>query len=132
MDKLRSLFLGSWLLLVLALATGCASTDKQLVTGSALPKLVVVVLVDGLPQEQLTRNHDLFASNGFRRLMDNGAWFYDAHQAHAFTVTAIGHASAFTGAHPYQTGIIGNEWRTRDGKYVYNTADPDHKYLDGT
>jgi hypothetical protein len=37
-----------------------------------------------------------------------------------------------TGAHPYQTGIIGNEWRTRDGKQVYNTADAAHRYLDGS
>ncbi|MFO1314439.1 MAG: alkaline phosphatase family protein [Burkholderiales bacterium] len=132
MDKLQSLIRWSWLLAALALAAGCASTDKPPATAAALPKLVVVVLVDGLPQEQLTRNHDLFVPNGFRRLMDNGAWFYDAHQAHAFTVTAIGHTSVLTGAHPYQTGIIGNEWRTRDGKYIYNTADPDHKYLDGT
>lgn len=100
--------------------------------GVAPPKLVVVVMVDGLPQEQLLKNYDLFAPNGLRRLMDKGAWFSDTHQAHAFTVTAVGHATILSGAYPYQTGIIGNDWKTRDGKFIYNTADPAHKYLDGT
>lgn len=114
---------------------GCAGLESPTAApaaASALPRLVVVVVIDGLPQEQLQRNRDLFVAGGFRRLLDGGAWFADAHQAHAFTVTAVGHASVLTGAHPYQTGIIGNEWRTRDGKYVYNTADPEHRYLDGT
>lgn len=118
--------------LLLLLGLGGAHAATAVPGGIAPPKLVVVVVIDGLPQEQLTRNHDLFVPNGFRRLMDRGAWFSDAHQAHAFTVTAVGHASVMTGAHPYQTGIIGNEWRTRDGKYIYNTADPTHRYLDGT
>ena len=100
--------------------------------GVAPPKLVVVVVIDGLPQEQLQKSYDLLVPNGFRRLMDKGAWFSDAHQAHAFTVTAVGHAAILSGAYPYQTGIIGNDWKTRDGKYVYNTADSAHKYLDGT
>ena len=100
--------------------------------GAPPPKLVVLVVIDGLPQEQLLKNYDLLVPNGFRRLMDKGAWFSDAHQAHAFTVTAVGHAAILSGAYPYQTGIIGNDWKTRDGKYIYNTADAAHKYLDGT
>jgi hypothetical protein len=96
------------------------------------PKLILVVVIDGLPMEQLYKHHDLFVPNGFRRLMDRGAVFTDAHQGHAFTLTAPGHAAVSTGAFPYQHGIIGNEWRDRAGKYVYNTQDPAHKYLDGT
>lgn len=129
---MRPILRSLWILLVLAACAAVPSIDATVPGGTPLPKLVLVVLVDGLPQEQLTRNHDLLGPNGLRRLMDRGAWFSDAHQAHAFTVTAVGHASVFTGAHPYQTGIIGNEWRTRDGRQVYNTADPAHRYLDGT
>ena len=117
----------------LALSTASAQTQRADVAGGvAPPKLVVVVVIDGLPQEQLLKSYDLLVPNGFRRLMDRGAWFSDAHQAHAFTVTAVGHTSILSGAYPYQTGIIGNDWKTRDGKYVYNTADSAHKYLDGT
>ncbi len=98
----------------------------------APPKLVVVVVVDGLPQEQLLKNYDLFAPGGFRRLMDKGAWFSDAHQAHSLTVTAVGHAAILSGAYPYQHGIIGNEWRDRDGKLMYCVGDEAHHYLDGS
>ena len=126
-----------WLRNWACLATACIAVVQSaqavdLPRGAAPPKLVLVVVIDGLPQEQLLKNYDLLVPNGFRRLMDKGAWFSDAHQAHAFTVTAVGHAAILSGAYPYQTGIIGNDWKSRDGKYVYNTADAAHKYLDGT
>lgn len=101
-------------------------------SGITPPKLVLVVVVDGLPQEQLLKNYDLFVPNGFKRLMDRGARFTDAHQAHAVTVTAVGHAAVLTGAYPYQHGIIGNDWRDREGKYIYCVGDENHKYLDGS
>lgn len=107
-------------------------TAQSIPGGISPPKLVVVVVVDGLPQEQLLKNYDLFVQNGFRRLMDRGAWFSDAHQGHAFTVTAVGHAAVLTGAYPYQHGIIGNEWYDRNGKYMYCVGDEAHKYLDGS
>ena len=113
-------------------APACAASSIDVPGGIAPPKLVLVVVVDGLPQEQLLKNYDLFTANGFRRLMDHGAWFRDAHQGHAFTVTAVGHAAILTGAYPYQHGIIANEWRDRDGKYVYCVQDERHKYLDGS
>ena len=101
-------------------------------SGIVPPKLVLVVIVDGLPQEQLLKNYDLFVPDGFRRLMDHGARFTDAHQGHAFTVTAVGHAAVLTGAYPYQHGIIANEWRDRDGKSMYCVQDERYKYLDGS
>ena len=117
----------------LALGTAAAQAQRANVAGGiAPPKLLLVVVIDGLPQEQLLKSYDLLVPNGFRRLMDKGAWFSDAHQAHAFTVTAVGHAAILSGAYPYQTGIIANDWKSRDGKFIYNTADAAHKYLDGT
>ncbi len=120
------------------LATTCGALTPRdaktpgFASGIAPPKLVLVVIVDGLPQEQLLKNYDLFLPNGFRRLMDQGARFTDAHQGHAFTVTAVGHAAVLTGAYPYQHGIIGNEWRDRNGKTMYCVQDEKHKYLDGS
>ena len=133
--KFSKLFIRLTAILAGGLAVGAASAQTQradVAGGIAPPKLVVVVVIDGLPQEQLLKSYDLLVPNGFRRLMDKGAWFSDAHQAHAFTVTAVGHASILSGAYPYQTGIIANDWKSRDGKFIYNTADAAHKYLDGT
>lgn len=96
----------------------------------AQPKLVVVMAVDGLPQEQLLRYRGQFSDGGFRRLLTQGAMFADAHQAHGTTVTAVGHAAILTGAYPYQHGIVGNNWIDRaSGKSVYCTEDRRHQYL---
>jgi predicted AlkP superfamily pyrophosphatase or phosphodiesterase len=94
------------------------------------PKLVVVMVVDGLPQEQLQRYRNQFGQGGFRRLLDQGAWYGNAHQAHGVTVTAVGHAAILTGAYPSQHGIINNGWiDPRTLASVYCTEDPAHSYL---
>ena len=60
----------------LALGTASAQAQRANVAGGIVPpKLVVVVVIDGLPQEQLLKSYDLLVPNGFRRLMDKGAWF---------------------------------------------------------
>ncbi|GGY32454.1 alkaline phosphatase family protein [Pseudoduganella albidiflava] len=94
------------------------------------PKLVVVMAVDGLPQEQLVRYREQFGKGGFRRLLDGGAWFSDAHQAHGTTVTAVGHAAILTGAYPNQHGIVSNYWIDRaTGQQIYCTEDRNHHYI---
>jgi predicted AlkP superfamily pyrophosphatase or phosphodiesterase len=97
---------------------------------AASPRLVVVMAVDGLPQEQLVRYRAQFGQGGFRRLLEQGAWFSDAHQAHGTTVTAVGHAAILTGAYPYQHGIVANNWIDRaTGQQVYCTEDRAHHYI---
>lgn len=96
----------------------------------AAPKLVVVLVVDGLPNEQLQRYRDQFGQGGLRRLMDQGATFSNAHQAHGITVTAVGHAAILSGAYPYQHGIIGNNWIDPVTKQsVYCTEDAAYTYI---
>jgi len=47
------------------------------------PKLVVVIVVDGLPQEQVLKYRDQYGAGGFNLLLQRGAWFGNAHHAHA-------------------------------------------------
>ncbi|MYM72430.1 sulfatase-like hydrolase/transferase [Duganella sp. FT134W] len=99
-------------------------------TASTLPKLVVVLVVDGLPNEQVQRYRDQFGQGGLRRMLDQGASFSDAHQAHGVTVTAIGHSAVLTGAYPYVHGIIGNNWIDPvTKKSVYCTEDTNYTYI---
>lgn len=94
------------------------------------PKLVVVLVVDGLPQEQVSRYRSQFGQGGLRRLLDDGASFSSAHQAHGVTYTAVGHAAILTGAYPNHHGIIANEWLdAKTGAEVYCTDDINHRYL---
>jgi len=113
------------LFVALALA-GCAGIEHQ----PPVPRLVVLLVVDGLPQRQVLAYRDQLAPDGFARFLDRGAWFSQAHMNDAYTVTAAGHAAMLTGAYPERTGIIGNDWRDREtGAPVYNTSDAAERYI---
>ena len=111
-------------------AVGCAVPTTTTTVGPARPKLVVLLVVDGLPQRQVVDYREQLAPDGLARFLDRGAWFADAHHAHAFTVTAPSHAVMLTGAYPHRTGIIGNEWRNpATGEVEYCAADAAHAYI---
>src|SRR4051812_23692724 len=113
---------------VLGLLTSCATAELPY---AGKPRLVVFFVVDGLPQRQVVDYRDQLGADGFRRFLDRGTWFAEAHYGHAFTVTAAGHATMLTGAYPHRTGIVGNDWRDRTtAAMVYNTGDEAYKYID--
>ncbi len=110
--------------------SGLVQAADQAPAGIAPPKLVVFMVVDGLPQEQVVKFYDLLGEGGLKRLLDRGAWFNNANYSHATTYTAVGHATLLSCAHPYKHGIIGNDWLDKKTKErVYSTEDPKHKYL---
>jgi len=117
-----------FIVLVLSIAAGCGTGPRD--QSIPRPRLVVLLVVDGLPQRQVTDYAGQLAPDGLRRFLDRGRWFADAHYGHAFTVTAAGHAVMLAGAYPHRTGIIGNEWRNPvTNEVVYCTADPAHVYI---
>lgn len=80
--------------------------------------LIVLVVIDQLPQYLLERYDSLF-SGGFRRLLDEGLVYTQAFQEHSRTSTAPGHATIATGLFPYRHGIVGNAWRERvNGEWI--------------
>jgi predicted AlkP superfamily pyrophosphatase or phosphodiesterase len=84
------------------------SESRAIPQGSGAPRLVVLVIVDGLGYDYLTRHMSLLGKDGFRRLLDQGANFVDARYPFTGTRTATGHASLATGALPSVHGIIAN------------------------
>jgi predicted AlkP superfamily pyrophosphatase or phosphodiesterase len=95
------------------------------------PRLVVLFVIDGLPQWQVAAYRDQFGRDGLRRFLDRGAWFAQAYYGHSHTVTAAGHATLLSGAYPHKSGIIGNDWLDRtSGAEAYNTGDEAHSYLE--
>jgi predicted AlkP superfamily pyrophosphatase or phosphodiesterase len=131
-NTLRRLILNTLIASTLTISIVPALADNKIVNASPKqPKLVVVLVVDGLPQEQIQRYRDQFGQGGFRRLLDQGAWFSNAHQAHGITVTAVGHTAVLTGAYPYQHGIISNNWIDPTTlAAMYCTQDSAHTYID--
>ena len=117
------------LCLALAVGVGSACVRGEASTSPAAPalgrpRLAVVLVVDQMRADYLTRYADLYRG-GLARLRRDGAWFTDGHIQHALTYTAPGHASAATGTHPAHHGIIDNNWFDRSaGAELYAVEDP--------
>jgi len=121
---------------VMLLLAGCAtraSSETAALAAAAMgakPKLVVLLVVDGLPQRQVVDYRDQLAPDGLNRFLNRGAWFANAHYGYSFTVTGAGHATVLTGAYPHRTGIIGNEWRNPlTGETEYCAGDTSATYI---
>jgi hypothetical protein len=75
-------------------------------------KLVLLIAVDQFRYDYLTRFRSEY-TQGFKRLLTEGAVFTDANLEHYPTVTAVGHSTMLTGATPAVSGIVGNDWFDR-------------------
>src|SRR5215467_8827645 len=96
------------------------------------PRLVLVIVADQFRYDYLDRFGDLFAANGLRRLMRDGASWIDANYDQVPTYTAPSHATIMTGAYPALTGIVANEWPDREtGKMVSSVSDADATLFGG-
>lgn len=117
------------LVLVVAPLSLSAQTRKP-----AAPKikLVVGIVIDQFRYDYLTRFEDQFGEGGFKRFLQSGAVFSNAHYPYTPTVTACGHAAFMSGASPSHNGIIGNDWFDRaTGKRTTSVADANTKLLGG-
>lgn len=88
------------------------------------PKLVVGIVVDQMRYDYLYRFEKHYGTGGFKRLLNEGHEFVNAHFNYVPTYTAPGHASIYTGTTPSVHGIIGNYWfDKKTEKKVYCTDD---------
>ncbi len=91
------------------------------------PRLAVMIAVDQLRGDLLLRYDSLF-TGGFRRLLDQGAYYTAATHDHAGTETGPGHATLGTGVYPSHSGIVANDFLVLQGpgwKPVYVVSDND-------
>ena len=86
------------------------------------PRLVVGIVVDQMRWDYLYYYHDQYGPDGLRRLMDGGFSFENTMINYVPTVTAIGHASVYTGSVPALHGIAGNNFYI-DGRKTYCCSD---------
>lgn len=79
-------------------------------TIQSAPKLVVGITIEHLRADYLKRYYSSFTNDGFKRLMDNGAYFENAtaniHNIKAPTMLT----SIYSGVTPAIHGIIGDKW----------------------
>lgn len=94
------------------------------VPGNSTPRLVVGLVVDQMRWDYLYRFQNRYGQGGFNRLLREGFAAHNLKINYVPTVTAIGHASIYTGTVPSIHGIAGNDWFDRaDGKTRYVTTD---------
>ncbi len=80
---------------------------------SSRSNLILVIVVDNMRADYLTRFRPYFVPDGLQRFLNDGAVFTEARYPYASTYTASGHASIVTGRSPSRHGIIGNSWFDR-------------------
>jgi arylsulfatase A-like enzyme len=89
------------------------------------PKLVVVIVIDQFRGDYLERWRDKFGHDGFRMLMERGAWFSECYYDYANLQTAPGHATLGTGAYTNGHGILGNDWYDSERNGTFSSVRDD-------
>ena len=106
----------SFLIIILLLGLDVFSQSR--------PKLVVGIVVDQMRMDYIYRYQDRFGEDGFKRLINEGYTFHNAHFNYVPTATGPGHTSIYTGTTPAIHGVIGNNWYDKfEGETVYCAYD---------
>jgi predicted AlkP superfamily pyrophosphatase or phosphodiesterase len=89
------------------------------------PRLVLFLVIDQARADYFTRFRPVL-EGGLASILGRAIVFSDAHQRHAITATAPGHASLSTGLYPRNSGIVSNDWfDRRENREVYCLEDAD-------
>ena len=108
------------MLAAMGIAAGISFSCRA--AGTEKPRLVVGIVVDQMRWDYLMRYADKWGEGGFRRLIDGGFSYDNTYLCYVPTVTAVGHASIYTGTTPAVHGIAGNDFYI-NGEKVYCTDD---------
>jgi predicted AlkP superfamily pyrophosphatase or phosphodiesterase len=116
---------------VISAAAADARHDAPAAQGVTPVKLVLLIAADQFRGDYLTRFESAY-TEGFRRLLTDGAVFTNAALEHYPSVTAVGHSTMLSGALPSVSGIIGNDWYDRETHaQVTSVSDESVKPLGG-
>ena len=94
---------------LVAAALAAAHLAPATEAGAARPRLLVVVSVDQMRADYLTRFGALYTS-GLKELNERGAVFTNARYRHANCETGPGHSVILSGRNAHNSGIVANAW----------------------
>ena len=92
----------------------------------AIPKLVVVLSIDQMRTDYLTRYWNKFQAGGFKRLVNEGAVCSNAQLNLHVQKISTGTATMFTGTYPAAHGIVNDTWYDRLKKKEINCIADDY------
>ncbi|HCY42092.1 MAG TPA: hypothetical protein DHV48_12175 [Prolixibacteraceae bacterium] len=95
-------------------------------TESNVPKLVVVISVDQMRTDYLSRYWNKFQAGGFKRLVNEGAVCSNAQLDLHVQKISTGTATMFTGVYPAAHGIVNDTWYDRLKKKEINCIADDY------
>lgn len=113
-------------LLFLALLTTASVFAQKAKPDPSLPrpKLVVGLVVDQMRWDYLYRYYERYGNGGFKRMLNQGFSAENTYINYVPSVTAIGHATIYTGTVPAIHGIAGNDFIIQaTGKNMYCVED---------
>lgn len=102
--------------LLVFLQTMCAFSQKESPQNEKKPKLIIGIVIDQMRNDYIYRYWKRFSEGGFKRLVNEGYYFRNAHFNYIPTYTGPGHSSIYTGATPRAHGIVANDWHLKGGK----------------
>jgi predicted AlkP superfamily pyrophosphatase or phosphodiesterase len=117
MTKLN--ILGVFILLAILCANSLTAQNIKSSTAS-IPKIVVVLSVDQMRTDYLSRYWNKFQEGGFKRLVNGGAVCSNAQLDLHVQKISTGTATLFTGTYPAAHGIINDSWYDRLKKKEIN------------
>lgn len=99
--------------------TICKSQDQF----NKPPKLIVGIVVEEMRYEMLLRYWDSFSENGFKKIINQGAFCTQTYHNYLITQNGVGQASIVTGTYPSYHGIIADSWYNRLTNQTVGCAD---------
>lgn len=88
------------------------------------PKLMVGIMVDQMRWDYLYRFYERYGNGGFKRMLNEGFSVENTSINYVPSVTAVGHASVYTGSVPAIHGMAGNDFiQQSTGRTVYCVED---------
>jgi hypothetical protein len=94
-----------------------AGSATRLLAIPPRPKLFVLIVAEQFRSDYLSRFTTQFGAGGFRRLMEEGAFFPDCRMASS-SFSSTGIATIATGAYPEEHGIIAESWYDPGSKKI--------------
>src|ERR1700691_3904239 len=91
---------------------GLAGFPRTALAARPRPKLVVLLIAEQYRSDYLELFGNFLCPGGFRRLMEDGAYFPECQMA-ASTFTSGGLATVSTGSYPQVHGIVADSWYDR-------------------
>ncbi len=101
--------------ILVLLLVGMPELITPLYPRSKTPQLTVVIVIDQFAYSHIRKLSPHFKF-GFKKLLEHGINYTDAHHPHGATCTGTGHAALGTGTFAKDHGIVLNDWLDEKGK----------------